>query len=286
MHLRALVRAYAKNGVRSGPMTDPNQLAAEQAALQERIERLRAESPRRRGTVVTVFATKGGVGKSSLSIELAWALDAVLVDLDWDGGGSSVALGYRAEAYLRKAPLLDALESGRPPSLWTQSNRPHLVPAHPDFEANQPEPAEMTQVLMRWAKELDRCLVVDCHPGTGAASSGAIGAADLVVVPVVLKTRELDAVERQLNDYAGHETLLVPNLVPERTVRSTEERLEKIAAHSQVPVGPIVSEYAWYPHRKIRTAVCALPRPSLRAARMAAEYADVAEEVARRVNTD
>ena len=54
--------------------------------------------------IVTVFASKGGVGKSSIAYELAWLLGAVLVDLDWDTGGVTDQWGHSADSS-KKRPL-------------------------------------------------------------------------------------------------------------------------------------------------------------------------------------
>ena len=64
--------------------------------------------------IVTVAAAKGGVGKTTLAYELAYLLQAPLVDLDWDRGGATRQWGYRHEDRMR-APLLDALERGGVP---------------------------------------------------------------------------------------------------------------------------------------------------------------------------
>ncbi len=45
--------------------------------------------------IITVAAYKGGVGKTTLALELAQLLDAPLVDLDWDKGGATNRWGYR-----------------------------------------------------------------------------------------------------------------------------------------------------------------------------------------------
>src|SRR5262245_55794074 len=62
-------------------------------------------------TVVAMASTKGGVGKTVLSFELAAALDAVLVDLDWHAGGATRMWGFRPLSRAR-VPLLDALDRG------------------------------------------------------------------------------------------------------------------------------------------------------------------------------
>src|SRR5665213_1041620 len=100
--------------------------------------------------IVTVAARKGGVGKTTLAYELAWLLDAPLVDLEFDDGSATRMWGYRHETRMR-VPLLDALESGRTPRLLTGYHKPHLVPCHPDFQLNQPTAEAMADTLMQWA---------------------------------------------------------------------------------------------------------------------------------------
>src|SRR5699024_2428783 len=162
------------------------------------------------GRIITVMSGKGGVGKTLLSMELAYCLDAVLLDLDWDGGGATRALGYLHERYQR-APLLDALDTGKPPRPKRMSRRPDLVPSHPDLEANQPEATDTAGLVTSWAQHWGRPVVCDTHPGGSPATLGACAAADLVVMPVILGTRELNALEQTLDETAQYPLLLVPN---------------------------------------------------------------------------
>ncbi len=64
--------------------------------------------------IVTVAARTVGVGKTMPAYELAWLLDAPLVDLEFDDGSATRMWGYR-DADRVRAPLLDALGQGRSP---------------------------------------------------------------------------------------------------------------------------------------------------------------------------
>ena len=66
--------------------------------------------------ICVVASRKGGVGKSTVAYELAAVLDAVLLDLEWDGGGVSSTWGYRHEGRATDA-LLSAIERDRTPRL-------------------------------------------------------------------------------------------------------------------------------------------------------------------------
>src|ERR1700694_4686620 len=79
------------------------------------------------GRVVTLAATKGGVGKTVLAYELAAVLGAVLVDLDWDTGGASRLWGHDTRRFKRSA-LLDAFEHG-PNAHAPQPRRQRYRPA-------------------------------------------------------------------------------------------------------------------------------------------------------------
>ncbi|MEX3771472.1 ParA family protein, partial [Mycolicibacterium fortuitum] len=143
--------------------------------------------------LVAIAAWKGGVGKTEIAKEIAWILAAVLVDLDWDRGNASRAWGYRHETRTN-APLLDAFETGRTPRpLKGGEFRADLVPSHPDWMANQPEDEVVTRHLEQWSTEWRRTIVTDTHPGGGDSTYGAVAAAHVIVAPVVLEQRPLEA---------------------------------------------------------------------------------------------
>jgi chromosome partitioning protein len=217
-------------------------------------ERLVPAAPSR---IVTVYAGKGGVGKTTLSYELAYSLGAVLVDLDWDAGGASGMWGYNPRERQPRSPLVDALGSGRTPSVVTGERRPDLVPSHPDIAVNQPEPAEMRDRLAKWAVEWERpWVVVDTHPGGGAIAFGALAAASVVIMPIVLGMRELDALEGTLHELQGYPILVVPNKVPSAPPVPLVQRLETILAEAgNVPQTDVISFYPWLARRQLRVAL-------------------------------
>jgi chromosome partitioning protein len=238
-------------------LAEREQLSALVAQLRER------GSAELAGKVITVMAGKGGIGKTLLAMELAWLLSGVLLDLDWDDGNASVALGHYHDRYTR-APLLDALENGRAPRPRRAVHRPDLVPCHPDFAVNQPEPDTMAKLIIRWAQELQRGIIADTHPGGSDSTLGAAGAADLIVMPVVLGTRELNALEGTLKELVGYPILLVPNWVPPSPPATERRRLRDLAARYSVSVGPVISTYGWLRTRKLRTVITAAPTYSKR----------------------
>lgn len=230
--------------------------------------------------IVTVAATKGGVGKTTLAYELAGSLGGVLVDLEWDGGSATAMWGYDPGAF-RRAPLLDALEAGPGGPTPRPRRRPHqpdLVPGHPDLGASRIPDDLVADCLTAWNEAwAPRYVFVDTHPGANPLTDGAMSVADLVVIPVVLAAREMDGLARMLADWSGYNLLLVPNRVPPVPPRRWVERLGELAG--QVPVAPPISEHRWMTRRVRRSALSLQPHPGRNVAKAAAEFAEVAAAV-------
>lgn len=231
--------------------------------------------------IVVVAAAKGGVGKTTLAYELAAALGGVLVDLDWDAGGATRMWGFDPTTAAR-APLLDALErgpEGRVPRLKCRPNQPALLPAHPDLAASRIDAELLGDCLVAWAGAWGPgWIVVDTHPGANALTDGAMQVADLVVVPVVLGAREMDALEAIVRDYADYRLLLVPTMVPTVPPRRFVDRLAALA-DGRIAVAPPVSEHRWIRRRLRRAALVSQPNPGVRVRAAAAEFRAVAESV-------
>lgn len=229
--------------------------------------------------IITVASPKGGVGKTTIAYELAWLLAAPLVDLDWDQGNSTRQWGYRHESRLR-APLLDALERGRPPVPLRGERKPDLVPCHPDFAANQPDAEDMAAALGKWAGEWGRpYVVVDTHPGFTGSSLGAMQVASVVVTPAVMKTKELEALDGMLSDMPDYPLLLVPNMVPPVPPGPELKRLRQMVARAKVQVSPPVGRHEWIGRRKVRVALTSYKPEPRRIQRVADQLRAVAEAV-------
>lgn len=232
----------------------------EQALHRLGIEPTPASTATLRQLILTVAAHKGGVGKTELAKELAWLLNAVLVDFDWDRGGASRAWGYRHERRTN-APLLDAMEAGRTPKPLTGGPyRADLVPSHPDWGNNQPQDEYVTTQLEKWSAEWCQPMVIDTHPGGGEdanpSASGAIAAAHVVLVPTVLETRPLEALEGMADELRAFPLLIVPNMV-DAAPKKFVEWLQRISEAYNIPVGPPIGKYGWLSRRTLRMAVAA-----------------------------
>lgn len=236
--------------------------------------------------IITVMSPKGGQGKSTISKELSWILALILVDLDWDGGRVSRLLGYNPDLY-KTSPLLKALSDpeGRAPRLVNMKNRPTMIPGHRDFEPNQPTADGMTSHLLNWFNQYKRGGIIDTHPGGSQSTLGAVQAADLIVMPVVLGTGELDAVEETLDkdDLGSFPVLMVPNITPANKAHlpaAESRRLLALARTYGVDIAEtFISKHSWMTIRQRRTVIASSRRFGANPAAVTGEMIELAQEV-------
>jgi chromosome partitioning protein len=214
------------------------------------------------GKVITVAGRKGGIGKTTMATELSYLLGGILLDFEWDDGSAAVALGYRRKNYAT-SPLIEALEKDRTPRVTKGGPwRPDLVPGDKEFEALQPTSERTADLIERWAEDwrITRGgpVIIDSHPGGSPSSIGAMDIADVIVAPVVMADKEMNALEGMLEEHADAPLLLVPY----KTKPSPPDRyiqwLKRLAKDFQVPVTSVVHNHVWVPERSRRMALCAV----------------------------
>jgi len=238
-----------------------------------------------RGALITVAAQKGGVGKTTIAYELASALSATLVDLDFHGGGATSMWGFDPRSAVR-APLLDALEHGTVPRPKHRPNRADLVPSHPDLSAARFDADDIADALLSWSEAWGPTpIIIDTHPGDHWTTNGALQVADLVVVPVPPGRRETSALEEMLHDHRDFQILLVPNMVPPVAREWWIDKLEAFCELPNVHLAPPISEHRWLRHRAITTPVTRQPHAGQRVLRAAEQLRAVAATAAQLCQT-
>jgi cellulose biosynthesis protein BcsQ len=201
---------------------------------------------------IAVYSVKGGVGKTTLAVNLAWCAASLsrrktlLWDLD-AAGGSGFLLGVDP----RKKRSADSIfaDGSDParliqPTAWAGLD---LLPADESIRdldrmfdrlGKKKRLAKLTALL---GKDYDR-IIFDCPPVLNALSAQVIRAADLVIVPLPpspLSSRALEAVVEEVRGSGkGH-----PPILPVLAMLDLRRSLHKEAreANPKWPAIPLAS---------------------------------------------
>ena len=145
-------------------------------------------------SVIAIYSVKGGVGKTTLSANLAWCSAQISCrrTLLWDldaAGGSSFLLG--AKPWKKKRANTVFERASRPTKMIRKTGfkRLHLLPADESIRAienrltqlgKRKRLAKLTGLL---SEGYDR-IILDCPPVLNELSAQVLRAADLVIVPM------------------------------------------------------------------------------------------------------
>jgi len=203
--------------------------------------------------IIGIYSAKGGVGKTTLAVNLAWASSALsrkrtlLWDLDPQGGASYILRQESAGSGLRNKIVGNDDLAGliRPTtynSLDVLAADPSLRHLDRDFH-ELGKRRRLAKVASALKAEYDR-VIIDCPPGLTDTSDQILRAADRVVVPVIpaaLSQRALDVIKDYLQRKKGPKVVLAPvfAMVDRRRLLHRSE----LEQHPAWPVIPMASAY-------------------------------------------
>lgn len=201
--------------------------------------------------VVAVYSMKGGVGKTTLAVNLAYNSAALgghrtlLWEIDAQGAASFL-LGQEQGAtkarrvFSREVDPVDQIEPTRWPGLdllGADLSLRHLDRTLSDAG----KPKRLRKLLQGLADRYDR-IYLDCPPGMGELSDQVFRAADLVVVPVPPAPLAMRSLE-QVREHVAREHDGRPPLLPVYSMADRRKKLhnETLAEHPDWPIIPQAS---------------------------------------------
>ncbi len=172
---------------------------------------------------LAVFSVKGGVGKSALAVNLAYAaakLSArrtLLWDLDTQGAATyTLRLSPRPDALARKGIAEGELSGLIQASDFTNLD---VLPADRSLRTLERQLVEDDKAkrLKKLLKTLDRDydrIILDCPPGLTELADQVFRAVDLLVVPMLPSPLSERAYDQLLEHLARHHKGLAPLVLP------------------------------------------------------------------------
>ena len=193
------------------------------------------------GKVIAVTNQKGGVGKTTTSVNLSASLAAtehstLMIDMDPQANGSSgLGIDPRTvpisvyEVLAGVAPLEETIQHTAMPFLDLVPSHINLVGAEIEM-IDMPEREQVLKKVIRMARHHYDFVVIDCPPSLGLLTLNALTASDSVVIPVQAEYFALEGLGQLLNTIKIVRQHLNPDLEIEGVLMTMYDPRLRLAA--------------------------------------------------------